>query len=69
MIGRVAAALAGRDNVVGYDMLNEPEGDERMQLGPLYEDGGAGDPRRASRRDAVRLARLPHERAATRPTS
>jgi len=38
MIGRVAAALAGRDNVVGYDMLNEPEGDERTQLGPLYED-------------------------------
>jgi len=38
MVGRVAAALAGRDNVVGYDMLNEPEGDERMQLAPLYED-------------------------------
>jgi len=38
MVGRVAAALAGRDNVVGYDMLNEPEGDERTQLAPLYED-------------------------------
>ncbi|HEX9101896.1 MAG TPA: cellulase family glycosylhydrolase [Polyangia bacterium] len=38
MIARVAAALAGRDNVVGYDLLNEPEGDERTQLGPLYED-------------------------------
>jgi endoglycosylceramidase len=38
MVARVAAALAGRDNVVGYDMLNEPEGDERKQLGPLYED-------------------------------
>ncbi|HEY1585267.1 MAG TPA: cellulase family glycosylhydrolase, partial [Polyangia bacterium] len=38
MLGRVAGALAGRDNVVGFDMLNEPEGDERTQLGPLYED-------------------------------
>lgn len=38
MIARVAGALAGRDNVVGYDLVNEPEGDERTQLGPLYED-------------------------------
>ena len=38
MVGRVATALAGRDNVAGYDMLNEPEGDERTQLAPLYED-------------------------------
>ena len=48
MVGRVAAALAGRDNVVGFDLLNEPEGDERMQLGPLYEDAAkairAADP-------------------------
>ncbi|HEY2748110.1 MAG TPA: cellulase family glycosylhydrolase [Polyangia bacterium] len=41
MIARVAAALAGRDNVVGFDMLNEPEGDERTQLAPLYEDAAA----------------------------
>jgi endoglycosylceramidase len=38
MIARVAAALAGRPNLVGYDLLNEPGGDERTQLGPLYED-------------------------------
>jgi endoglycosylceramidase len=41
MVGSVAAALAGRDNVIGFDMLNEPEGDERTQLGPLYEDEAA----------------------------
>ena len=38
MVARVAGALAGRDNVAGFDLLNEPEGDERTQLGPLYED-------------------------------
>lgn len=38
MIGRVAAALAGKPAVVGYDLLNEPGGDERTQIGPLYED-------------------------------
>ena len=41
MVARVAGALAGRDNVIGFDMLNEPEGDERTQLGPLYEDAAA----------------------------
>jgi endoglycosylceramidase len=38
MVARVAGALAGRANVVGYDLLNEPGGDERTQLAPLYED-------------------------------
>ncbi len=38
MIARVAAALAGRGYVVGYDLVNEPGGDERTQIGPLYED-------------------------------
>jgi endoglycosylceramidase len=38
MIARVAAALAQKSNVVGYDLLNEPGGDERTQIGPLYED-------------------------------
>jgi endoglycosylceramidase len=38
MIARVAAALRDRPAVVGYDLLNEPGGDERTQIGPLYED-------------------------------
>lgn len=38
MIGRVAAALAGKPAVIGYDLVNEPGGDERTQIGPLYED-------------------------------
>lgn len=38
MIARVVAALAGEPMVIGYDLLNEPGGDERAQIGPLYED-------------------------------
>jgi endoglycosylceramidase len=38
MVARVAAALANKPAVVGYDLLNEPGGDERTQIGPLYED-------------------------------
>lgn len=38
MIARVAAALASEPNVVGYDLLNEPAGDEATQIAPLYED-------------------------------
>jgi len=38
MIARVASALAAEPAVVGYDLLNEPGGDERTQIGPLYED-------------------------------
>jgi endoglycosylceramidase len=37
LIGRVATALAGEPGVLGYDLLNEPTGDEPTQLGPLYE--------------------------------
>ena len=38
MIARVAAALADLPMVVGYDLLNEPGGDERRELAPFYED-------------------------------
>ncbi len=38
MLGRVAGRFAGDSAVVGYDMLNEPGGDEPTQIGPLYED-------------------------------
>jgi endoglycosylceramidase len=48
MIARVAGALAGEPAVIGYDLLNEPFGDEKAQIGPLYEDAAralrAADP-------------------------
>lgn len=48
LVGRVAAALAGHEAVIGYDLLNEPGGDEPTQLAPLYEDAAravrAADP-------------------------
>jgi endoglycosylceramidase len=48
MIARVAQALAGESAVVGYDLLNEPGGDEQTEIGPLYEDAAralrAADP-------------------------
>ncbi len=38
MLTRVATRLASHDAVVGYDMMNEPWGDEATELHRLYED-------------------------------
>lgn len=38
MVTSVAARLASHSEVIGYDMLNEPWGDEVTEIGPLYED-------------------------------
>lgn len=38
MVKSVAARLDAEPGVIGYDMLNEPWGDEAADIGPLYED-------------------------------
>lgn len=38
LLDTVSKQLGDHPGVLGYDMLNEPGGDERKQLAPLYED-------------------------------
>jgi endoglycosylceramidase len=38
MIGQVASALSSEPAVIGYDLLNEPGGDEPTQIAPLQQD-------------------------------
>ena len=36
-----AEKFADNPGIVGYDMLNEPFGDDALQISPLYEDVAA----------------------------
>lgn len=41
MVARVSERLSGEPGVIGYDLLNEPWGDEVTEIGPLYEEAAA----------------------------
>ncbi len=41
MLGSVATELSSEPAVIGYDLLNEPWGDEVTEIGPLYEEAAA----------------------------
>lgn len=41
MLESVSERLADEPGVIGYDLMNEPQGDELSEIGPLYEDAAS----------------------------
>jgi endoglycosylceramidase len=41
MLGSVSSRLSSEPGVIGYDIMNEPWGDEASEIGPFYEDAAA----------------------------